>query len=225
MDVPSDHGRPFFLIINAWFAAFFGPASALIDTTSTKQGPHSIASLYHPKQLTRVNRELMGVIESLQHQNKKTEDNESSEETDCTCEKSDVVSGDAELCNVNSDILEEDEGKKARGGDCIYEKSLEKTDAVNDVDISSVKHEMSSNKKIKETAVDNKFKRTYKRKKPNDGNKATVGVKYSKKLNANSKKLNANSIKSQRISLDRFSPEKMGWPRSGFDSTLFQWVV
>ncbi|CAL5338065.1 unnamed protein product [Camellia sinensis] len=59
--------------------------------------------------------------------------------------------------------------KKARGGDCIYEKSLEKTDAVNDVDISSVKHEMSSNKKIKETAVDNKFKRTYKRKKPNDG--------------------------------------------------------
>ncbi|CAL5392737.1 unnamed protein product [Camellia sinensis] len=112
MDVPSDHGRPFFLIINAWFAAFFGPASALIDTTSTKQGPHSIASLYHPKQLTRVNRELMGVIESLQHQNKKTEDNESSEETDCTCEKSDVVSGDAELCNVNSDILEEDEGKK-----------------------------------------------------------------------------------------------------------------
>ncbi|CAL5333733.1 unnamed protein product [Camellia sinensis] len=55
---------------------------------------------------------MMGVIESLQHQNKKTEDNESSEETDCTCEKSDVVSGDAELCNVNSDILEEDEGKK-----------------------------------------------------------------------------------------------------------------
>ncbi|THG19667.1 hypothetical protein TEA_024680 [Camellia sinensis var. sinensis] len=90
--------------------------------------------------------------ESLQHQNKKTEDNESSEETDCTCEKSDVVSGDAELCNVNSDILEEDDGKK-----------------VNDVDISSVKHEMSSNKKIKETAVDNKFNRTYKRKKPNDG--------------------------------------------------------
>ncbi|CAL5395881.1 unnamed protein product [Camellia sinensis] len=60
----------------------------------------------------QVNRELMGVIESLQHQNKKTEDNESSEETDCTCEKSDVVSGDAELCNVNSDILEEDDGKK-----------------------------------------------------------------------------------------------------------------
>ncbi|KAF5953371.1 hypothetical protein HYC85_006227 [Camellia sinensis] len=62
--------------------------------------------------LNHVNRELMGVIESLQHQNKKTEDNESSEETDCTCEKSDVVSGDAELCNVNSDILEEDDGKK-----------------------------------------------------------------------------------------------------------------
>ncbi|KAI8021332.1 E3 ubiquitin-protein ligase ORTHRUS 2 [Camellia lanceoleosa] len=60
----------------------------------------------------QVNRELMGVIESLQHQSKETEDNESSEETDCTCEKFDVVSGDAELCNVNSDILEEDEGKK-----------------------------------------------------------------------------------------------------------------
>ncbi|GMP57431.1 hypothetical protein CsSME_00021534 [Camellia sinensis var. sinensis] len=124
-----------------------------------------------------VNRELMGVIESLQHQNKKTEDNESSEETDCTCEKSDVVSGDAELCNVNSDILEEDDGKKGNQNSpsksnhskLTSERKLEVTDAVNDVDISSVKHEMSSNKKIKETAVDNKFNRTYKRKKPNDG--------------------------------------------------------
>lgn len=120
----------------------------------------------------QVNRELMGVIESLQRQSKQTEDDEASEETDGTEEKSDVVPGDTELCNENSDILKEEkegihnspskiqpqEQKKASGGDSIpTDKPLEKTDSVDN------EHEKSG-KEAKVTAVDNKVKRTNKRK-------------------------------------------------------------
>lgn len=114
----------------------------------------------------------MGVIESLQRQSKQTEDDEASEETDGTEEKSDVVPGDTELCNENSDILKEEkegiqnspskiqpqEQKKASGGDSIpTDKHLEKTDSVDN------EHEKSG-KEAKVTAVDNKVKRTNKRK-------------------------------------------------------------
>ncbi|XP_058195511.1 E3 ubiquitin-protein ligase ORTHRUS 2-like isoform X1 [Rhododendron vialii] len=127
----------------------------------------------------QVNRELMGVIESLQRQSKQTEDDEASEETDGTDEKPDVVpdvvSEDAELCSETSDMLKEDtegkegiqksptkikpqEQKKSSGGDSIpTEKPLEKLDSVDD------EHEKSG-KETKKAAVDNKVKRSNKRK-------------------------------------------------------------
>ncbi|PSR84606.1 E3 ubiquitin-protein like [Actinidia chinensis var. chinensis] len=128
----------------------------------------------------QVNRELMGVIESLQRQSKEAEDNESSEETDGTDEKSDVVPGDTELSNINSDIvIEEKEGiqnspsktqpeethklKKESGGDCI-ENPLEKTDAVSDHKICAAAKQELPAKEVKETAIGNESKRTNKRK-------------------------------------------------------------
>lgn len=117
----------------------------------------------------------MGVIESLQRQSKQTDDDEASEETDGTDERPDVVLEDAELCSETSDMLKEDtegkegiqksptkfkpqEQKTASGGDSIpTEKPLKKPDSVDD------EHEKSGKETIK-AAVDNKVKRTNKRK-------------------------------------------------------------
>uniref|UniRef100_A0A5B6YJ20 RING-type E3 ubiquitin transferase n=1 Tax=Davidia involucrata TaxID=16924 RepID=A0A5B6YJ20_DAVIN len=139
----------------------------------------------------QVNRELMGVIESLQRQTKKMEENvESSEETDGTDKKSDMVAAEIEISDMNSEIgiLEEDkEGilnpptkvkpqqtyrrMKESGGDLLSEEKLvEKPDAVNgDIEISPVKPQMSDNKEVQATFVDDKVKRTFKRKKADDG--------------------------------------------------------
>ncbi|XP_057507883.1 E3 ubiquitin-protein ligase ORTHRUS 2-like [Actinidia eriantha] len=134
----------------------------------------------------QVNRELMGVIESLQRQSKEAEDNESSEETNGT-DMSDVVPADTELSNVNSDIVEEEKQnkedienspskiqpeethklKKESGRDCI-ENPPEKTDAVSDNEISAAAVLEMPAKESKETEGDNKSKRTNKRK-ANDG--------------------------------------------------------
>ncbi|CAL5420994.1 unnamed protein product [Camellia sinensis] len=125
----------------------------------------------------QVNRELMGVIESLQEQSKETEENVC-EEADGTDGKSDVVSSDTELCNTNADIPEDKEGidnspskvqpeqtdklKKESGAEQILLENPLENDAANDVEISG-------EKELKETAVDAKPKRTLKRKKANDG--------------------------------------------------------
>ncbi|XP_059633421.1 E3 ubiquitin-protein ligase ORTHRUS 2-like [Cornus florida] len=127
----------------------------------------------------QVNRELMGVIESLQRQTKEMGENiESSEETDGTDEKSDVVAGDTEVCDKNFELSEEDEGKqgilnsptKIKAKQTYKGKeSLEKPDAVNgDNDVSPVKPQLSD-KKVQET-VDGKSRRTSKRKKATDAN-------------------------------------------------------
>ncbi|PSS13725.1 E3 ubiquitin-protein like [Actinidia chinensis var. chinensis] len=145
----------------------------------------------------QVNRELMGVIESLQRQSREAEDNESSEETNGTDNMSDVVPADTQLSNVNSDIVEEEkqnkEGienspskiqpeethklKKESGRDCI-ENPLEQTDAVSDNEIIAAAVLEMPAKESKGTEVDNKSKRTNKRK-ANDGicSSPVVGVK------------------------------------------------
>ncbi|KAL5733853.1 hypothetical protein ACOSP7_031714 [Xanthoceras sorbifolium] len=59
----------------------------------------------------QVNRELMGVIESLQHESVEMEEtsNESAEETESTHQKPDATVGDNEPCNLNDQILLEAE--------------------------------------------------------------------------------------------------------------------
>ncbi|XAR48247.1 Histone-lysine N-methyltransferase [Bertholletia excelsa] len=127
----------------------------------------------------QVNRELMSVIESLQNQIKETEDNESNEETEGTDEKSDVVSGDTEPCDVKSDTLMQDKvkddiqnyppkmqpqqtnkRKQVSGGDCTPDKnSKEKTEAViDDIELNLVEDGFPGNHELKETAVGSPLK-------------------------------------------------------------------
>ncbi|KAA8529980.1 hypothetical protein F0562_034416 [Nyssa sinensis] len=136
----------------------------------------------------QVNRELMGVIESLQCETKEMEENgEPSEETNGTDEKSDVVAGETEFFDMNSTAIENLEEDKEgnlnppttikpqqtckRSKESGVDRSSEKeTDAVNaDIEVSSVKPQMSANEEVQTTVNDVKFKRNYKRNKAADG--------------------------------------------------------
>ncbi|XP_052205944.1 E3 ubiquitin-protein ligase ORTHRUS 2-like [Diospyros lotus] len=151
----------------------------------------------------QVNRELMGVIESLQRECTETEENETSQETDGTDEKSDTVAGDTEHGGVNANTIEDKENlgvqtspsknepcqtckQKKASCECItQEKSdaaieadgeVKETDAVK----ADGKHEISNEEEVKEADTERSKVVTHKRKKAGDDISASAmegGVK------------------------------------------------
>ncbi|KAF5741221.1 putative zinc finger protein [Tripterygium wilfordii] len=104
----------------------------------------------------QVNREMVGIIESLQREISKSEEilEESSEETHGTCEKKDVVSDDAEDSEINTQILEayEDGGDEALDLGTAKRTLLEQSDAVNDkMGVAIVEPKMVDNKELTTT--------------------------------------------------------------------------
>ncbi|KAF2288372.1 hypothetical protein GH714_007158 [Hevea brasiliensis] len=149
----------------------------------------------------QVNRELMGVIESLQRRNAEFETfDDSTEESDVTHEKTQAVA-DTEICNINSELKEEAKAnnlmhqtetnpqQSCKEGSDGNDKSgvvrqkegelLEQPDNVNgEIEMNTSNSKIADSKEQTTTAT---VEQTYKRKDTNDEESQLAGVQTSSK--------------------------------------------